>query len=83
MKKSFAALSVALAVAGLGAATAVAAPPAPADGDPAGRALVCHVTGSTSNPMVQIYVPSNAKAPRTPCQVAPPAVEPPAEGGSF
>lgn len=65
-------LTAALALALAGATAAVAAPPAPNDANSGDRAKVCHVTGSETNPVVEIYVSGNAKAPRTACDVQQP-----------
>ena len=35
--------------------------------NPAARAMVCHVTGGRTNPVVEIYIPGNASAPRKSC----------------
>ncbi len=69
MKKLLTLAGVALAISALGAGSALAGAPAPTDPNPAGRALVCHVTGSATNPIVEIYVPAVSKAPRQdPCE---------------
>jgi hypothetical protein len=68
MKKPLAMLALAVSVAGLGAGSAFAAPPAPTDVNPAGRALTCHVTSSASNPVVEIYVTGQSQAPARPCE---------------
>ncbi len=67
MKKPLAILTLALAVTGIGAGSALAAPPAPSDSNPAERSAVCHITGSAKNPVVVIYVPGNANPPRKAC----------------
>jgi hypothetical protein len=67
MKKPLALLALTVSVAGLGAGSALAAPPAPADANPAARALTCHVTGSARNPVVEIYVAGPSQAPARPC----------------
>lgn len=67
------AILVSLAALTVGSSSALAAPPAPSAGNPSERAVVCHVTGSVTNPVVYVYVPSNAKPPRKACA---PGVEP-------
>ena len=67
MRKPLAVLGLSAALALAGATAAVAAPPAPDGPNPGERALVCHVTGSETNPVVEIYVPDTAQAPRRSC----------------
>ena len=67
MRKPLAVLGLTAAFALAGATAAVAAPPAAEAPNPAERGRVCHVTGSETNPVVEIYVPSQSNAPRQSC----------------
>lgn len=64
MRTALAASCAAAALALAAAGAAVAAPPAPDDGNRGDRAKVCHVTGSATNPIVEVYVPEHANPPR-------------------
>jgi hypothetical protein len=72
MRKPLAVVGLTAALALAGATAAVAAPPAPNDANAGGRAMVCHVTGSETNPVVEIYVPRNANAPQQSCDAQQP-----------
>ena len=72
MRTPLAVLGLTAALALAGATTAVAAPPAADAPNPAERGRVCHVTGSETNPVVEIYVPAHSQAPRRSCDVQQP-----------
>ena len=72
MRTPLAVLGLTAALALAGSAAAVAAPPAADAPNPADRDRVCHVTGSETNPVVEICVPGQSQAPRRSCDAQQP-----------